>query len=75
MDLRKPTGRTVGELSDAFRELPAVTFCCDPGHARQVDPTMGEAMRNLRTFGDRLRQLPVSEVNSRGTAALPIFII
>jgi hypothetical protein len=66
MDLRKPTGRTAPELTDAFRELPAATFCCDLGHARQVDPTMGEAMRMLRTFGDRLRQLHVSEVNSRG---------
>ena len=39
----------------------------DIGHCRQVDPTMNEAYLILRAFGDRLRQLHVSEVNSRST--------
>jgi len=40
-------------------------LCFDIGHARQVDPTMTEAYLILRDFGSRLRQIPVSEVNTR----------
>jgi hypothetical protein len=65
MDKRKPIGRTAEELSRVFRELPKATFCFDIGHARQVDLTMTEAYLILREFGPRLRQVHVSEVNSR----------
>jgi len=65
MDKRKPIGRTAEELSRVFRELPHATFCFDIGHARQVDLTMTEAYLILREFGPRLRQVHVSEVNSR----------
>jgi hypothetical protein len=65
MDKRKPIGRTARELASVFRELPLATFCFDIGHARQVDPTMTEAYLILREFGPRLRQVHVSEVNSR----------
>jgi hypothetical protein len=65
MDKRKPIGRTAEELGNVFRELPRATFCFDIGHARQVDPTMTEAYLILRDFGPRLRQVHVSEVNSR----------
>ncbi len=65
MDKRKPIGRTVHELACVFRELPSATFCFDIGHARQVDLTMTEAYLILREFGSRLRQVHVSEVNSR----------
>lgn len=65
MDKRKPIGRTALELADVFRKLPAASLCFDIGHARQVDPTMSQAAAILHEFGPRLRQLHVSEVNTR----------
>jgi hypothetical protein len=66
MDDRKTTGRTPGELRALFEQFPEATFCLDLGHARQIDPTMALALRMLRDFADRLRQVHVSEVGSRG---------
>jgi len=65
MDKRKPVGRSARELAAIFAELPDATFCFDIGHARQVDPTMTEAWLILREFGSKLRQVHVSEVNTR----------
>jgi hypothetical protein len=65
MDKRKPVGRTADELGSVFHQLPEATFCFDIGHARQVDLTMTEAYLILREFGSKLRQVHVSEVNSR----------
>lgn len=65
MDKRKPGGRTVRELRNIFEKLPEASLCFDIGHARQVDPTMGEAMMILRTFGKKVRQVHISEVNSQ----------
>jgi hypothetical protein len=65
MDKRKPIGRTAGELGKIFEELPEATFCFDIGHARQFDPTMTEACMILRDFGHKLRQVHISEVNTR----------
>jgi hypothetical protein len=67
MDKRNNSGRTARELSDIFEKLPQAGLCFDIGHCRQVDPTMNESYLILREFGDRLRQLHVSEVNSRST--------
>ena len=64
MDMRKHAGRTVRELQRVFNLLPDARFCFDAGHARQVDPTMSEAMSLLSSFGSRLRQLHVSEVST-----------
>lgn len=64
MDKRKPVGRTVLELRQLFSELPHARFCFDIGHARQVDPSMTEAVLMLREFGDRLAEVHVSEVNT-----------
>jgi hypothetical protein len=66
MDNRKTTGRTVDEVAELFEEFPEAGFCLDLGHARQIDPTMATALRMLRSFGPRLRQLHVSEVGPRG---------
>jgi len=66
MDDRKTTGRTVPELRTLFDTFPEATFCLDLGHARQIDPTMTSAILMLREFGDRLRQLHVSDVGPRG---------
>jgi hypothetical protein len=65
MDKRKPIGRTAAELERIFDQLPEAAFCFDIGHARQVDSTMTEAYFILKSFGDRLRQVHVSEVNTR----------
>ena len=67
MDRRKPHGRTAGELESVFEQLPQAGLCFDIGHARQVDSTMTEAYFILRSFGNRLRQVHVSEVNTRST--------
>jgi hypothetical protein len=66
MDQRKPVGRTVPEMELAFQLLPDASFCFDIGHARQVDPTMGIAIGMLSRFRGRLRQIHMSEVDSRG---------
>ncbi len=65
MDKRKPIGRTADELESIFDLLPNASFCFDAGHARQVDSTMTEAYLILRRFGAKLRQVHVSEVNTR----------
>jgi hypothetical protein len=65
MDKRKPVGRSAVELAGIFAQLPDATFCFDIGHARQFDPTMTEAWAILRQFGSKLRQVHVSEVNTR----------
>lgn len=66
MDNRKTAGRTVAELQALFSTLPEATFCLDVGHARQIDPTMTSAILMLRHFGQRLRQVHVSDVGPRG---------
>jgi sugar phosphate isomerase/epimerase len=65
MDKRKPIGQTVTDLADIFEALPRASLCFDIGHARQVDPTTSEAAAILQRYGTRLRQLHVSEVNSK----------
>jgi hypothetical protein len=65
MDKRKPVGQTAADLAQMFEVLPRASLCFDIGHARQVDPTMSEAAAILQRFKSRLRQLHVSEVNSK----------
>jgi hypothetical protein len=65
MDKRKPIGRNFVELADCFVRLPKASLCLDLGHARQVDPTMKEAMNMLRLFGGRLVQIHLSEVDEK----------
>ncbi|PAQ04482.1 hypothetical protein [Mesorhizobium temperatum] len=66
MDSRKPTGRTADELQHYFDQLPEARLCFDVAHARQVDSSMTEAVRILQRFDDRLAQVHISEVNSKG---------
>ena len=66
MDKRKRTGRTAEELEGFFASLPDATLCFDLGHTRQIDSTMGEARRILQKFGDRLRQIHFSEIDTQG---------
>lgn len=63
MDVRKP-GRTVGELSPVFDELPAASFCLDIAHAWQCDPSLAETTRLLYAFGHRLAEVHVSELDA-----------
>jgi hypothetical protein len=65
MDKRKPIGRTADELESLFERLPEASLCFDIGHARQIDSTMTEAYFILSRFHTKLRQVHVSEVNTR----------
>lgn len=65
MDKRKSAGRTAQELELLFNEFPDASFCFDIGHARQVDTSMTGAYRTLTRLRHRLRQVHISEVNSR----------
>lgn len=65
MDKRKSIGRTAEELDGIFQKVPDASFCFDIGHARQVDSTMTEAYVMLKAFSARLRQVHLSEVNTR----------
>jgi len=69
MDKRKPCGRTTDELSEIFEAFPEASLCFDIGHARQIDPTMGEAERMLKTFAGRIRQIHLSAVDSHSKHA------
>ena len=66
MDKRKQTGRTIAELDYFFSSLPRATFCLDIAHARQIDSTMTETRQMLRRFGERLRQVHISEIDAEG---------
>jgi sugar phosphate isomerase/epimerase len=65
MDRRKPAGRTVHELWPVFHQLPEASFCLDLAHAFQCDATLGEAGRLLSSFGGRLAEVHVSEIDSQ----------
>jgi len=64
MDRRKRGGRTVEELRPVFARLPDASFCFDVAHARQCDTSMTEAFRLLDSFGDRLAEVHVSELDA-----------
>jgi hypothetical protein len=64
MDRRKNTGRSVSELKEVFELLPQAMMCFDLGHARQVDPSMIGAYLLLKTYGERIVQLHISEVDT-----------
>ena len=65
MDKRKPIGRTAAELAQMFRKFPRASLCFDLGHAHQVDRTMTEGRLIGQQFADRIRQIHISEVNTR----------
>jgi len=65
MDDRKPYGQTVDDLAPLFRDLPEARLCLDLAHARQVDPTLGEAEQLLLHLTPRLAELHVSHVDPR----------
>lgn len=64
MDKRKPDGRTAAELDHHFDRLTEASLCLDLGHALQLDPTLGIARQILRSYGDRLVQIHLSELDS-----------
>ncbi|HXA20541.1 MAG TPA: hypothetical protein VN380_26415 [Thermoanaerobaculia bacterium] len=66
MDQRKKSGRTVAEIAPLLVAFSKAGFCLDLGHAHQIDPTMGVAIEMLCRYGDRLRQVHVSEVTPHG---------
>jgi len=64
MDVRKAFGQTAADLAPFFARLPEARLCLDLAHARQVDPTMGEAERLLLTFAARLDEIHLSDVDA-----------
>jgi len=64
MDNRKRSARNAEELAPYFDELPHASFCLDLGHAQQVDATLSVARKMLREYGNRLKQLHLSELNN-----------
>jgi len=63
MDTRKSTGRVADDLALLFAQLPAAGLCLDVAHAKDVDPTMGEASEILRRFSSRLSHVHVSSLD------------
>lgn len=66
MDTRKHDARTVEELSEFFRLLPAARFCFDVAHAQLHDPSMGLAHELLDAFADRLAEVHLSSIQPDG---------
>jgi hypothetical protein len=64
MDARKPAGQTADQLDELFDELPEAGLCFDVAHAKSVDPSMEEGARILDAFGDRLRHVHLSSLDS-----------
>lgn len=62
---KRTEGRTAKELAPAFQRLPRASLCLDLGHARQVDPSLTVARGILRAYGERLRQIHLSEVDTQ----------
>ncbi len=62
-DGRKHTGRTVEEFRRIMDELPDAKVCLDLAHVHQVDPTLLEAHRMIRAFGDRVAQIHLSQLD------------
>lgn len=67
MDQRKQVGRFADELVGFFEDLPEAGLCLDVAHVRQIDPSMTEAFKFLRLFGDRLREIHISELTSESS--------
>jgi hypothetical protein len=64
MDKRKKTGRTVDELRPLFTQLPSARLCLDLAHARQVDPSLSEAVALLVEFRNKIGQIHLSELDT-----------
>jgi hypothetical protein len=64
MDRRKPMGRTAEELGKLFNELPDAQLCLDVAHARQLDTSLRLLWEILCSFGDRIREVHISELDS-----------
>lgn len=62
---KRKAGRTIEELAPVFEKLPSASWCLDLAHGRQVDSTLLEVWRMLREFGPRLREIHLSELNSK----------
>ncbi len=62
---KRKLGRTLDELTPVFEKLPSASWCLDLAHGRQVDSTLLEVWRMLRELRPRLREIHLSELNSK----------
>lgn len=65
MDPRKADGQTAQSLGEHFAQLPEAGLCFDVAHAYAIDPSLHEGHAILDAFGDRLRHLHVSSLDTR----------
>ncbi|MFT3703100.1 MAG: TIM barrel protein [Agriterribacter sp.] len=64
MDKRKAIGQTALDLQNIFEKLPEASLCFDIAHAKQIDPTMLEALSIASIFHSRISEIHISDVNS-----------
>jgi sugar phosphate isomerase/epimerase len=64
MDARKHDARTADELDRYFQELPDAGLCFDVAHAKSVDESMGEGGMILDRYGNRLRHVHLSSLDT-----------
>lgn len=64
MDKRKSIGRTMSSLESIFEKLPNANLCFDIAHAYQIDSTMIEAIKILKRFKNKIKQIHISSLNS-----------
>lgn len=62
-DGRKKTGRTTDEMEAILEDLPEARVCFDMAHVYQVDPSLIEARRMLRSIGSRIGQIHLSQLD------------
>jgi hypothetical protein len=67
MDVNKRFGRTVQDMAEVFGRFPAAGFCLDVAHVWTNDRTLRLGFELVEAFGDRLRQVHLSGIESDGT--------
>ena len=61
MDQRQ-YGQTKYEMKQIFKRFPEASFCFDIAHTRQLDPSMDEGRKIIKTFNSKCREVHISEV-------------
>jgi hypothetical protein len=55
-------GQTKYELKQIFKRFSEASFCFAIGHTRQLDPSMDEGRKIIKTFNSKCREVHISEV-------------
>lgn len=65
MDGSKPFGNNLDDMKKIFDEIPEASMCFDIAHAKRMDPTMLLGREMCNTFGDRIKEIHMSEVDKK----------